>query len=295
MIPPEQTKYASRVVDRPVWSRIEQGTIFSNVVAENYVNCEVYGLVITARCDLAQAKASVINYIPLVPFRDWGSRDFAMLLCTQLRKDAIGKFHEVLREHGLRDTLLVTQKPRAILDKCFDTTSGGQSGKRAERCKAIVEQLDDLERIGSQAIATPTDLDTLHKMAPKGAEAMVTKCIGQQLSGYYFLPTADPSAEPTGYVALLREIYHLPTSLALAVASGLDKDRHEQFCREHRDVKDRLRLGPEDLAMPVGTVRSPHLEHLMQVFSHLYGRIGLEDTTPEYETFVRAQVFGRTK
>jgi len=32
-----------------------------------------------------------------------------------------------------------------------------------------------------------------------------------------------------------------------------------------------------DFAMPIGEIVSPYVEHLLQTFSHLFGRIGLPD------------------
>jgi hypothetical protein len=34
--------------------------------------------------------------------------------------------------------------------------------------------------------------------------------------------------------------------------------------------------------MPISCIRSPEIEHLMQQFTHLFGRIGIEDPDSTY-------------
>ena len=47
-------------------------------------------------------------------------------------------------------------------------------------------------------------------------------------------------------------------------------------CRKTRGVNS------YNLALPIGQVRSPNIEHLMQAFSTLFGRIGLTDLDESY-------------
>jgi hypothetical protein len=51
---------------KPTLGLLSQGTIFSCASAEDYPDCLVHGLVITARCDIAQSKVPIFNYLPVV-------------------------------------------------------------------------------------------------------------------------------------------------------------------------------------------------------------------------------------
>lgn len=83
-----------------------------------------------------------------------------------------------------------------------------------------------------------------------------------------------------GYVALLREVKHIPRELALAIASGLDADAYLALQQQQPECAGRLAVGKDDFSLPLGILRSPDIEHLMQEFSWLFGRIGIEDLDP---------------
>jgi hypothetical protein len=60
-----------RLIAYPQRGAMTQGTIFSCAVAEDYRACTTRGLIITARCDVANDKVRTYNYLPVVPFSDW--------------------------------------------------------------------------------------------------------------------------------------------------------------------------------------------------------------------------------
>jgi len=52
------------VIDVP-YGKLEQGLIFNCGKAVNYVGCEVYGMLITARCDLTHDKIPIFHYLDI--------------------------------------------------------------------------------------------------------------------------------------------------------------------------------------------------------------------------------------
>lgn len=52
---------------------LTQGSIINNCIADNYAEgLDVYGLIITPRCDLAhEGKVNTVHYLPIVDFDDW--------------------------------------------------------------------------------------------------------------------------------------------------------------------------------------------------------------------------------
>lgn len=54
------------------YSQIDQGSIITGCIAEDYPECEAWGCVITPRCDLAhKGKVSTIHYLPIINIDDW--------------------------------------------------------------------------------------------------------------------------------------------------------------------------------------------------------------------------------
>src|SRR6476659_5449527 len=84
----------------PPTSQFTQGSLFTCAVAEEYEGCAVYGLIITARCDVEQGKVRAYNYLPVVSLRDWLGRDGKLILAERLMADINGRLRNTLRESG---------------------------------------------------------------------------------------------------------------------------------------------------------------------------------------------------
>jgi hypothetical protein len=57
-------------VEQAIVGKITQGTIFNCAAAFRYPGKQVFGLAITARCDVAQEKYHLLNYVPVISLRD---------------------------------------------------------------------------------------------------------------------------------------------------------------------------------------------------------------------------------
>ena len=261
-----------------------QGTIFPCAVADDYAGCETHGLVITARCDAAHDKARIFSYLPVVKLEDWLLRDFSIIACQRATKDIDSSLRNQLTQHALSPTILTTQTPREILDTLFPATHPDK--RRAKARPQFETQVRRAELVLRVSSGHPTRalLEELNGAYRKANGSLLVECLQQRLAGYYFLPTIECStaAGNAGYVVLLREVRHLPRVLAESIASGLDLEGYERLCANDKNCIGKLRIGPNDFTMPLGVLRSPEIEHLMQEFSLLFGRIGVDDLDPTY-------------
>jgi hypothetical protein len=256
-----------------------QGTIFSCAVAEDYSSSTTHGLVITARCDASNDKVRVFNYLPIVSLDDWLRRDGRIIVSQRLMKETVSKMKSALSEAGYSASILETETPTSILDALFPP------GGHAQKARARFEDL--CARYETAAAGTSGDAPNgiclqVAKIAPKLKDSMISELVHQQLAGHYFLSQIEPNGNDAGYVVLLREIQTLPRSVAHAVSNSLERARFDEMCAADPRLSGRLRIGLQDLAMPVGVLRSPNVEHLMQSFSLLFSRIGIVNPDPEY-------------
>ena len=106
---------------------------------------------------------------------------------------------------------------------------------------------------------------------------MLRELVLQRLNGYYFLQSVEDDGDEQGYVIVLREVNNLTRRLAQKIANGLDKD-------EAKSIPEStvLNFGNELFAMPIGELKSPVVEHVLQIFSNLFGRIGVDDPPKAY-------------
>jgi hypothetical protein len=256
-----------------------QGTIFSCAIAEDYPDCDVYGILITARCDIAQDKVRTYNYLPVVRLDDWIHRDGRMILAQRVAAEAMGGLRQAIKDAGYSPAILDTEPPRSVLDVLFKP--GTPASKLRDR---YIRQLARYE-IAGQCINSGPEAKVSVRLAnevPKSRDVLIEELVHQKLAGYYFLKHVEPEGDDIGYVALVREIHTMPRVLAGAIAQGLENSMYTTMCDSDRGVVGRLHISKDGLAMPVGLVRPPYLEHLMQSFSNLFGRIGLPDPEVSY-------------
>lgn len=270
------------LIKQPVLGLLSQGSIFSCAVAEDYASSQVFGMIITARCDIVQSKASMYHYVPVVTLDEWIHREGRVIACERLLKDTKNSMKNSLKSAGHSEGILQTADPSAILDKIFVYTPGDRgASQRHEKFSDLVEQYKAIEAC---ATSNPEDRALLSLGGKRGAicASLIKELIEQKLSGFYFLPRIEYNGSDLGHVALLREPRHIPRSLVERVAQGMSAAEYKAACDKHGTFNGHLSFASDDFAMPVGTLISPHIEHIMQTFSMLFSRIGLPDPKPEY-------------
>ncbi|WP_321844606.1 hypothetical protein [Paraburkholderia bannensis] len=103
--------------------------------------------------------------------------------------------------------------------------------------------------------------------------AVVRDVTDNKLSGYYLLRDLSSLQDNDGndFVALLREIHHIPSGVAKMIARGAHREAFvslNSLCPVFR--------GDEDFSMALAKLRSPWIEHLMQNLTLLFSRIGVK-------------------
>jgi len=260
----------------PKQGQFTQGTIFSCGYAEKYTNKTVYGLVITARCDAAQLKVPIYSFIPVVSLRDWIFRDGADILLRRIIDDAENSLKNILREIDISASILRTTpkneiiekllKPLAIKDRRFEKNLNkfSQASLLISECeKALLEFDQDLI------------CQCLNK-SPKTLEKLIKELSSNKTMGHYLLRTLPTLEGDSGdHVALLREVHHIPNTVAQRMIKGISK---ADWMNESIELSQcPAFISNEDYCMPLGKLRSPWIEHVMQNWAMLFSRIGVED------------------
>jgi hypothetical protein len=122
----------------------------------------------------------------------------------------------------------------------------------------------------------------MQAVAPRIVDGVLNELVYQRLNGYYFLPSVSVHEGDAGFVVLLREIQHMPRRLASAILKGISRQEFEQILADYPELIGRLAIKGDDAALPIGILRSPNIEHLMQCFSMLFGRVGIPDPSEDY-------------
>lgn len=266
----------SLMFDEPREGEFTQGTVFSCSYAESYQDTSVFGLVITARCDAAQDKTQIYNYIPLVSLNDWVLADGANIAMDRIHADCLNTLKNYLKNESLSESLLHTKGVDEIYEAHFrHKENDGRSATRCQKVKAAMDAYKENMKHRASCDSIEARRDHLKSNANK-VESVVKELTDNRLAGFYLLQQMPTLSGDSGnYVALLREIHHIPTSLVREIVAGLSKD--VWALRNDKRMRCPRFYGDDDLAAPVAKLKSPWIEHLMQQFSMLFSRIGVTD------------------
>ncbi|MCA1297721.1 hypothetical protein [Stappia indica] len=252
---------------------LTQGTIFSCAKAFRYPGKEVHGLAITARCDVAQEKYRLLNYLPIVRLSDWFLLDGLEILIDRELKDKKGKIINCLKENNLSPNLILSVSISEIVKVHF--SSSKQAGGNSKARDRLISIDSDIKLINRLLDSKEELFSWFVNNRCKLIKSLLRELFDHKVVGYYFMERILPTSIADGFVCLLREVASLPREVAVELASGLSRERWREFGPESGGGG--LDLSLDDLAMPVSQLGSPSIEHLMQSYANLFGRIGIAD------------------
>ncbi|MBW4975464.1 hypothetical protein KZZ08_17670 [Roseovarius mucosus] len=219
----------------------------------------------------------MLNYLPLVKLKDWLRRDGLDILVEQEKSDQDGTLKAMLRQAGLSDALATAISLERIEATHFSAEQSNKGQRKLnEKFSEYVAEVRDFEGIEYKG-----DSDALFswfsRNRKKKIEEIVRRLSRHGVLGHYLLERiVDGDPESTGYVCLLREVVTLPRNVAEKIGKGLDKPTYESLCGTGLTDQG-LMIGADDMAVPVIEIGSPTIEHILQSFSNLFGRIGVAD------------------
>lgn len=258
-------------LEHPQAGKIQQGALFNCALVPGYEGCPCHGLVLTARCDLEHGKHSVINYLPVVRFSDWATREMCYLLAKRLQKSVEGQINKTLSDRKVTPYVLSTFPLRGIVERAT-------SGKERVNLLAKLEQNKLIEAVLSLRGRRSLHCHDLICVDGKQADTLIRELIQGKLPEYYFLDAVDIyDGSSEGHVVILRHMQTLSAEHASRIVAGLEREN----ARSDESLTSVLTFDHEPICMVTGVLRSPDIEHLAQYFANLFVRIGLEDHDDE--------------
>lgn len=259
----------------PTYRSITQGTVFCCARASRYEKCTVQGLVITARCDVAQRKYPVLNYLPIVSLPDWLRRDgLDILVETEIKRQS-GDLHRLLLDKNISPSLASSIPIDTIADTHFPHEQGSRSDRKlAQQFRGHIALMKTFCSVRQRS---PDNIYSWFcDNRPSEVQAIIHRLSRHMVLGHYFLESLNPETQQSpGFVCLLREVFTLPRPIAERLGSGLTAEECSALCDESNIMG--LSFDKEDFAMPIVEITSPTIEHILQSFSNLFGRIGVPE------------------
>ncbi|WP_132311063.1 hypothetical protein [Martelella mediterranea] len=183
----------------------------------------------------------------------------------------------MLKQAQISEALLRAVSLKQVAETHFPIGKGNKAHKEASRrFHELVEENRSFEALLKKSPNEVFSWFVEHR--PKDVEALVRQLSRHQVLGHYFLEkiSEEEDGSATGYVCLLREVITLPRSVAERLGRGLDQGTYQSICAGEV-FENGLCIQKNDLAMPVVEIGSPTIEHILQSFAQLFGRIGVAD------------------
>ncbi|WP_422764768.1 hypothetical protein [Pseudomonas sp. Mn2068] len=244
-----------------------QGSIFNCLRVSD--GSERFGIVVTARCDIAHQKARNLVCLPIYHLSEWmdvrGNHEVAgqsAAAINNIVSEILGKYQVSSRAidiYGLGKTLEIL---------------GGKGISAADRLK-----LEVLE-----AFIVKKDISVNNKILKENRKKYMDGLIRNQRSDTFFVERLICGECPTGYVVDLSEPICLSKKALIEVSKGLE---YVKYCREKDTEYKNIIIQEGGHACFVSTLLSPYVELLLQRFSGFYSRVGTQDISKKDMEAVR--------
>lgn len=266
------------MVQPPRLRNITQGSVFNHARSDDFGR-GVLGMVISARCDLAQKKQHKFIYVPMVKITDWADFYLIPKLMEELRKSLVGELKGLLVKNKKADSAI------------------GVFG--AEKCAELLVGLKDYESyLGKLSVLRRVELSIesgvydRSLLSAKNIGAKISDVISNKLEGFFFVDNVvdyQDGGVPLGsYVAILGEPRPIHKNAALGIAEGLDHG----VISSGDPVYYSIACVEGEMSYVLCNVSSPYIELALQRFSYFYSRIGVADPSAEIRDLIVSEIMG---
>lgn len=228
------------------------------------------GIVITPRCDLAQRKTNIVNFLRVVPLYDLRI-ELAEIAAQRTLKNLDDAISNLLKKAGLDSHVFLGIPAKECLE------IGADQSKMSAKSKAdISERINRHERLtAGERAAELIDASILR--------GLVRDVVRNRDSDYFFLPRFGDMPHS---VACLREIGVIDRGVLERAAKCISQDSWNLL------IADSPLLFPEKQPRRMAELNSPFIECLMARFAASFGRVGTEDLSPQEIESVLEEVLG---
>lgn len=260
---------------------LTQGTIITGVRSDKYSNIRCNGVVISARCDLANCKISKIYYLIAVPSDDWLLSDEGFnIVLSQRQNDLEDKLQTKLGGSGLDWSTL-----KSFSVEEFSTVIHDQEVGLKKDTDKVLEVFRTFKNYTSKYLELG-DKKAILQNESKSVASSLLKIANGQMMHYIYVPEnayiKDGSID-RGLIIDLQELEYIPIRDAERLVnceidiqskdlSEVDKQRYNNCF---------FLMDWPGYAMAEYDIASPWTEYIMQRFSNAFIRIGVDGPQKE--------------
>lgn len=258
---------------KPHFKKLDQGLIFNGATALNYENRNVFGLIISPRCDIEHKKNDEIYYLPLVSISDWLGVDGKIIFCEKCKENYLMKLKHDLEKQGVSSAILKNNLYN--LDNLIEVLQKIDINK--QKISDWVSQVEVLKKITQleNNSLSKEEAKQLYELEKKQIKSILKELVENRKKEFYLLDPFDSFLQETNryHVVLNREIKKIQYCYAEKIPTGFYKDEIPDTKIKFNDLNYKY----DDIITSLSILKSPYIEHLIQHFLTNFGRIGVTD------------------
>lgn len=265
----EKIKFGDGIMNKT----ITQGTIISSLRSKKYLDEVCFGVIITARCDLANKKVNKVFFLEALALEDWVLSKFGMQCVLKGKlNDVICNITNALNKYGLDWETLKSfsdDEVKIVLEQ--EVNDKNDSSKINDLYKKYKEI--------SNENTNKNDRKKLCNTYSKLIFESINKIVNGQDMHYVYIPSDGVSSEfKRGLIVDLQEVDYLSLEEIEDLCSySIDIKNSSMSTEKKEHYNDRFYIYDGiGYTIPICDIKSPWLEYLMQHFSNVFSRIGID-------------------
>ena len=257
----------------PFYGRMTQGSIINGCIAEDFPGEDVFGLIVTPRCDLGhEGKVSTVHYVPVVPFERWFEVIAKPIIREQWKKRLANQINTIFRESKVTSGNIL-DADLSYDDLMLINQEKVSKTKNQEKISLLLKEFfekntdaDDFNTFLSECItATKSNELSLYLKALEG----------DKNASFYLIEGWDDYGANKHLVIILRDVRRIQFEIANMIKGGVTESELHITDQLHNDLF--LSNDNSNFFWVQAHIKSPFIEHIMQAFIHNFSRIGVED------------------
>ena len=265
-------------------NQFTQGCIIEDIRSSKYANIRCKGIVISARCDIAQRKIPCVHYLTALNIYDWMYEVLFETIVDEMRKKSLDTIKNLAKEKELDfETLLelgIEKTETILLSKC---ASGKK--KEMERIQEAVASWKRNEIIKQGEVSREEKKEIFKSYGEKKLFNTIKALYNSNFPKFCFIPEkayAKSDSAVRGLVVDLQDIQQIDMSMV---------DRIINFECDYVIIEDETERrtlnrsfffeNKNDFLIIDSIVESPWIEYLLQLFANSFTRIGVDNADEE--------------
>ena len=257
---------------------LTQGTVISSLRSKKYLGEECYAIIISARCDLANKKVGKVFFLEALLLEEWLLSQSGMrYVLNGYYKNIVIDIEKFLNNYNL-DWESIKGFSFEDVNIVIDSTITEQKDNR--KIKELYSKHIEI----TKEYTSKDERKIVIRNHPKDVYNSISRIINGQNTHYVYIPPEGVSYNlKNGLIVDLQEVDYFNAEEIEDLISYTVDVQNNNLSNEKKAYYDKkfYIYSGTGYAMPICNIESPWIEYLMQHFSSVFSRIGID--TPQKE------------